>query len=206
MTTLGLHTEKELQLLASGGDQQAFNEIFGRFKLKLYSYLHKITGSHEQAEDIVQEVFIKVWEHRATMGEIENLNAWLFRVAQNKAINSFKKWARDRKLIEELLSYNPSSGVNAMDAADYSVTIKEAEKIIHQGIEHLTPQQKLIYKMSREEGLKHEEIAEQLGLSAGTVKNHMIRALRTLRDYVQKNRGTAAIWTVFVAVVEAFEK
>ena len=162
----------------------------------------RLTGSPEQAEDIVQDVFMKLWNDRAQLAEIENINAWIFTMAQHKAINSFRKVLRQELAIQELLK----STENISSSNEHNLTLKEAENILARAVELLPQQQKLIYQMSREHGLKHEEIARQLNLSPGTVKNHMIRALKTLRSQLEHYRGNAAIVTLLISVIAAFEK
>ena len=84
-------------------------------------------------------------------------------------------------------------------------SLKEAEQILAKAIDQLPQQQKLVYQLSREQGLKHEEIARQLNLSPGTVKNHMIRALKTLREQLEHHRGNAALVGLILSVIAGFE-
>lgn len=161
----------------------------------------RLTGSAEQAEDIVQEVFMKLWDDRARLPEIENINAWIFTMAQHKAFNSFRKIMRQELMILELIRKTENLSENNAN----NLSLKEAEQILAKAIEQLPQQQKLVYQLSREQGLKHEEIARQLNLSPGTVKNHMIRALKTLREQLEHHRGNAALVGLILSVIAGFE-
>ena len=85
------HTEKELLRLAAEGSEAAFTEIFNLYKNKLYSFVLGVTKSEEQSLDFVQDIFMKLWINRASLPAIDNFSSYIFRSAQNQAINSFKR-------------------------------------------------------------------------------------------------------------------
>lgn len=160
-----------------------------------------MTGSADMAEDIVQEVFLKLWQNRQELGAIQQFSAYLFRMAQNQAINAFKRMARETLILAELQqSVHPQP-----DAAD-TLAARQLEETLKKLISQLPPQQQLIYLLSREQGLKHEEIAERLRIAPGTVKNHMIQALRTLRQQLTNYPGASLFLLHFISVATAFEK
>jgi len=201
VTNNELNSEKILLKKAARGDEKAFVQLFHVYKYKLFGYLYKLTGSPEMAEDVVQEVFLRLWKNRHELGEIENLNAYLFRMAQNNAINAFRKAAREIVMLNEM-GREVESAVTATDA----LAMKEVEQIVKRTVESLPAQQRLVYTLSREQGLKHEEIARQLKISPGTVKNHMIQALRTLREELGKYPHASAAMFFFLSIIAAFEK
>lgn len=200
---MSTYSEKDLLQRSGNGDQTAFSEIFRLYKVKLYGYIFRLTGSSEMAEDVVQNIFLKLWKDRHLLPDIDNLSAYIFRMAQNQSINAFKRMARETILIRKLLTgqadFTPST-------PESELAFKEMEKSFRQAIEKLPAQQKKVYLLSREEGLKYEEIAQRLQISPGTVKNHMIQLLRTLREHLENNLHSPAGLYCFLLVIAAFEK
>ena len=181
MNSEPIHTEKELLLLASQGSEPAFTLLFNRYKHKLYSYLLSLTASPEIAEDIIQDTFLKLWKNRSAMEAIDHFGGYLFKTTRNLAINAFKRMSKETIILSKLQSQQHSVNTKADDR----LVVKEAEKLLYQTIQNLPPQQKLIYTLSREQGLKHEDIAQQLHLSSSTVRNHIVQALRTIRKKLE---------------------
>jgi len=197
------YTEKELLQLSTEGDEKAFAEIFHRYKFKLYGFIYRLTQSQEMAEDIVQETFLRLWKNRDQLSNIEHLSSYIFRMAQNQAMTSFKRMAMETMIIRQLLTGEKEF---APSTPESELALKEMEALFRKAIDNLPPQQKKVYLLSREEGLKHEEIAERLQISRGTVKNHMIQLLRTLRSQLEKNLDPPAGIYCFLLVIAAFER
>ena len=177
MITKLLYDENELLELASSGNEQAFATLFHTYKKKLYGYLFRLTESNEITEDIIQEIFLKLWKDKSELVNIVQFDAYLFRMAKNQAINAFKNVARQTMLYAE---YFDTQDIE-VNSTDNMIQFDETQKLLKQIIENLPPQQKLIFKLSREQYLKHDEIAEMLNLSPYTVKNHIIQALNTIK-------------------------
>jgi len=203
MNDVSGYNEKELLQRSMEGDDKAFAEIFHRYKFKLYGYIYRLTQSQEMAEDIVQETFLRLWKNRHQLGNIEHLSSYIFRIAQNQAITGFRRMAMETMIIRQLLTgeeeFSPST-------PESTLALKEMDALFRKAVDNLPPQQKKVYLLSREEGLKHEEIAEILQISRGTVKNHMIQLLRTLRSQLEKNLDPPAGLYCFLLVIAAFER
>lgn len=186
MVTNLLYDEKELLKLASSGNEKAFTYLFHQHKNKLFGYLFRLTNSQEITEDIIQDIFLKLWKDKSDLINIVQFDAYLFRMAKNQAINSFKNIARQTLLYAEYF--------DTLSIEDYStdnlLQFDETQKLLNQIIETLPPQQKLVFKLSREQHLKHDEIAQMLNLSPNTVKNHIIQAINTIK---QKLKYQAAL-------------
>lgn len=177
MATKILYEEKELLIHASNGSEEAFSLIFHTYKNKLYGYLFRITESSEVAEDIVQEIFLKLWKDKSDLANIISFDSYLFRMAKNYAINSFKSRARQALLYVEYLETQTEEDYST----DHKIQFEETQYLLQQIVDTLPPQQKLVYQLSREQYLKHDEIAEMLNISPLTVKNHIIQALNTIK-------------------------
>jgi len=163
--------EHELELL--------FASIFKSYELRLYTLALKLTKSDLYAKDVIQEVFLKLWEHRASIHSIENIEAWLYRLTENKVIDFLRKAAADGRLKETLWSKIP----NNQDVTP-EIEVKEYDHIIQRAIDQLPPQRKLIYYLNREEGLNYQQIANELHISRHTVKNQLSNALKSIRRFL----------------------
>ena len=188
MSILNTHTEKELLQLASQGDEKSFISLFHLHKHKLYTFIIRITESPEITEDIIQDIFLKLWNDRQSLNSIDNLGGYIYRMGQNQAINLFKRMAKETVILAELQKQTTfSSG-----GAEENLALKDIHKRVAEVLELLSPKQKLIYTMSREDGMKYEEIAQRLNISPSTVKNHMIQALRSIRERLSHINPLAA--------------
>lgn len=167
------------------GDEKAFEEVFNMFQRKVYAYILKITGTAEIAEDGLQDIFLKIWQNRSKLTEIENFNAYVHRMAYNYAYSGFRNMAKEALVLAEL---KKNSTVNTIDPENLLLT-KEVKAQIQALVDQLTPQQREVFRLSREGGLKHEEIAKQLGISVLTVKKHMSLALKVLREEIINRYG-----------------
>ena len=188
MSTEFKHSERELLKQVSEGSEKAFGELFNTYRKKLYTNIYKLTESKEIAEDTVHDVFLKIWANRKSLPEVDNFNAYLNRIAHNHAYTGFRRMAKETLILAELRRQQ-----NVAENPAQQLMAKEVRDFIKETIENLTPQQKLVFMMSREEGLKQEEIAERLNISVFTVKKHMVDALRYLREEIGKSYGPYAV-------------
>jgi len=173
--------EAELLLRLQNGDEEAFAVLFYAYKDKLYGFLKNILKSDVIAKDLVQDVFLKIWQNRANASEIENFNAYIYFVAQNQAIDQFRKSSKE--LFSSVEFLNLKEDVLTPDPVNTLIN-KEVREKINEAVNQLPPQQKKIFVLHNEYGFKHHEIAEQLNLSVSTTQNHMREALRSLRAYL----------------------
>jgi RNA polymerase sigma-70 factor (ECF subfamily) len=173
------HPDNESLLLKqiAGGSETAFAELFYTYKDKLYSFLLPMTGA-DAAEDLVQEVFLKIWTKKEDLNSVDNAGAYIFRMAKNKAIDALKRSLHYETILKEEARIEDRNSIDTSEV----LKIKNLKQQIHYAVESLPPQQKKVYLLSREEGLKLEEIASQMGISLATVKNHLVQAMRNLRD------------------------
>lgn len=187
-----LYNEKNLLAEIATGDEAAFRHLYDTYRKRLYSYLLKITESKETAEDAIQEIFLKVWQKKEKLPEIENINAYLHRMAHNFAYQGFTKLAKETLVLEQLKAESRHEVM-----AGHELIAKEVAAYIQSVVDRLTPQQRNVYLLSREEGLKQEEIAERLDISLMAVKKHMVNALQFLREEIGQHYGSQAV-AIFV--------
>ena len=190
-----LHNEKELLQLISEGDESAFATVFDYYRNKIYGVALKLTQSTSVAEEIVEDVFLKIWIRRAALNEIENFGAYLFTVARNETYKILKQIAKNYKIV--LLSENNESLVHN-NAEDYLVN-KELTTLLQKAIDRLPRQQKQVYKLMREEDLKRGEVAELLHLQPETVKFHLAQAMKNIRTYCMLHLNTLIGLTILLS-------
>jgi len=172
--------EKILLLRIADGAEDAFTEIYGLYHEKIYSLSYLLTKSDVVSEEIVQDVFLKVWMEKEALSEVRNFEAWIYVLARNYIYNWLRNNARRQQtetLTDEHVSVEPLG-------AEAIIQRKELEALHHEAIRQLPPQQQQVYRLSREEQLTREAIAGRLGLSPETVKVHMSRATRSVRAYI----------------------
>ena len=172
--------EKELLLRLQNGDEEAFAELFHGFYDKLFGFILGLTHSKVIAEDITQDVFLKIWQNRTNMGDVENINALLFKIAQNKAIDCLRKSAREILTPTHLEFENQNINPQPLDL----LIQDELKTKLSEAIKQLPPQQQKIYTLHKEQGIKQDEIATQLNLSRSTIQSHMKLAMGNIQKYM----------------------
>ena len=168
------------------GDHAAFHELVGRHKKKIYFLAYDITGDHHEAEDISQEVFIKMYRSLKAFRRDAKMSSWLYQITVNASIDSLRKKSSrqatpisefDRLSIQESLA---ASGAYAFDPLR-STESSQIQNHISQALKKISPKERTIFVMRHYNDLKLNEIAEVLGITIGTVKSLLFRAIRKLR-------------------------
>jgi RNA polymerase sigma-70 factor (family 1) len=181
----------ELIIRVVQGDEIAFEQLFRQYKNKLYSFILHLSGSATIAEDVLQDVFLKIWRDRNQLTNIDNFNAYLFRMAQNTAINVLRRQSREALLLNEVQRLAPE-GVQGHEL----LAAREVRTALQQAINNLPPQQRKVYQLGKEQELTYEQIAAALGISTSTVRNHMVQALKSIREYIALHFPTLLIYLV----------
>lgn len=186
MESRQLKNEDELLTRIARGDQRAFTEIFDFYQRYVYDYGRKLTKSEDQAGEIVQDVFLKIWLNREKLDEVKNFGAYLNRVVRNHSLNVIRKLAQDARSATQLKINNPESE----NATDKILDYNESNRILTQAIENLSPQQRIAYTLCHMEGLKYDEAAKKMNVSSRTVQAHMHQALKHIREHFNKHALT----------------
>lgn len=184
------YEEKTLLQLIAQDDEEAFRELFLQFRPRLSAFVYGLSRSSQVAEDIVHDIFLDLWKNRAKLPEIEHLNTYLFRAAQYKAHRQLERKARETIILAELRREAYGDGYTEQQEF---LSLQAVQVFLQQSIARLTPQQRKIFLLSREAGLSHAQIAEQLGIREQTVSNHLSDALRFLRDEMNTFYGPWAL-------------
>lgn len=179
-----------LQSEIASGNEEAFKTLFEKHRGKLYNYLFSIVKSKEIAEEIVIDVFMKMWTGRELMTDIQNMDAFLHKVAYNKALDFLRIASRNaalQKLVKREMEYVKEK------EADHKMLEQECQEIIDQAIRQLSPRRRTIFTLSRVDGLSYDEIAQKLHLSRNTVRNTMAETFRSIRSFLHKNNISSLI-------------
>jgi RNA polymerase sigma-70 factor (ECF subfamily) len=175
-----LNTDRILLQHVANGDKLAFRQLFDLYKLRLFSFVLQMTHSKVDAEEIVQDVFAKLWEIRTDLVQVDYPGKYIYTIARNKTLNHLAKLARDRQLLQQVW-LNVSQADNSTEA---KLQAQESQRLIGEAINRLSLQRQTIFRLSREQGLTHEEIAAHLGLSKSRVKNILVEILKHIKDYL----------------------
>jgi RNA polymerase sigma-70 factor (family 1) len=158
--------------------REAFKLLYNRYNKKIHYFSLRYLGNVEEAEELVQSVFISIWEHRKSLDERMSVKSYIYRSSVNYIYNYLKKKAIRARFIEVELQKDEVLSNQTLD----QVLLHDLEKSINLIIEKLPPQQKKIFRLSRFDGLSHEKIAQQLNLSVRTVENQIHRALSIIKN------------------------
>lgn len=186
-----IKTNTELLLRLRQDDKVAFYYLYERYSKRLYSFVFSFIKQHSDTEEIVQEVFVKIWKKRQTIDAYSSFESFLFTVAYNSTISLFRKREKEKKYLEHLYVLQKESIDSELNDEVQFNDLKEQVSYL---IEGLTPRQKEIYKLSRESGLTYLEIGKELNISAATVKRHMANTLSYLRSNLKNNMFAALLF------------
>jgi RNA polymerase sigma-70 factor (family 1) len=176
---INTNNERELLVRTSVGDEEAFTELFERYRNKIWTVAWKIVDSSDLAEEIVQDVFMKIWIKRQDLPQIKNFDAFLFIVARNHSFTCLKKIARGVVKQEQPENFFPAS----METPENILLEKEFVSVLEEAIKKLPNQQREVWRLVKEEGMSRQEAADALGISVNTLKVHLKRALISVRAY-----------------------
>src|SRR5690606_17019450 len=161
----------------------AFYQLYERYSRRLYGFVLRYIKLESEAEEIVQEVFVIIWESRNKIDVYSSFESYLFTIAYNATISQFRKKASEKKYLEHLRSIQQVE--NAPDLID-EIQFNELNERVHSLLNEITPRQREIFRLSREQGLTHDEIAQKLGISTTTVKKHISNTLSFLKIHLDK--------------------
>jgi RNA polymerase sigma-70 factor (family 1) len=162
------------------GNEKAYRALFDRYFYKLCNYTAKLIPDKNVSEEIVMDVMFAVWQKRDLLNTDLSLSAYLYKSVKNRLIDHLRKQNGQTVSLDHTPVEPPSSFIT-----DSRLLHKELECLYRNSLNRLPPQKKRIFTMSREEGCSYKEIADKLQLSKNTVENHMVAALRLLKDQMR---------------------
>lgn len=162
------------------GDLSVFEVFFEAYKKRVFGVALKMLKSPTEAEDIVQEVFLSIWQSRARLDQINDPEAYLFTITHNAIYTHLKKASRNEQLLNAILYHI------AQNTTEETVAAHEAGKLIREAVQQLSPQQRTAFELRKQEGLSYDQIAERMQISQNTVRNHLSIAVKTVRSHLKK--------------------
>lgn len=196
MHAIEIYDEPTLLLKVASGDEIAFRRLFERYWDNIYGVAFTFTKSPVIAEEMVQDVFVKIWTKREQLPEIKNFNDYLFIIARNHIFSVLRKKIYEEPFADHLKDYF----LEASNLPDQQLLYREAENLVQEAVAQLPPQQHLIYCLSRKDGLNQDEIASKLNISKNTVKSHMSKALQFIRNYLQMHTEITAFAILYCMI------
>lgn len=171
--------DKEYLIRIEDGDSKAFDFIFLKYYAKIKNFIFSLIKKEEDAKDLAQSIFLKVWENRSRLSQIDSFKAYLFQMSKNKVFDYYKQ----NIAFENYLSEQDSKDIR-VDLLEEIIDAEDLNRLIDIVINNMPEQRKRVFTMSRKDGLTNEEIATQLNISRRTVETHISKALADLRKFV----------------------
>lgn len=173
-----LYTEQNLLLQVANGDEYAFQQLFKKYWPQVYGAALHLTRSPEQAKDLAQDIFLKLWDGRSKLCDVKKMDAYLYMMSRNHIIDHLRKKVFQVSNIDFLVNYFQDDAVLEQDKLEY----QELENAMHTAINALPRKVQDVFKLSRFEGLTHEQIAAKLNISVVSSKTYIVRALQYIRS------------------------
>lgn len=177
------NNEEELLRQLRIGNKAAFTELYNLHSQSLYLNLLKLVKVEALAEEILQEIFLTLWEKREVINIEYSLKFYLFRIGENKVHDFFRKLKRDRKLHEHIREVSTSEYA----ILDNEILHDQESALLNKAIEMLSPQRKQVFRLCKLEGKSYQEVSRLLGISTSTVNDYIVKATRFIRDYILSN-------------------
>lgn len=177
-------SDVELLALLTKDSEPAFEVLYIRYKEKLLTFCRFLLKSPTLSQDVVQEVFLKIWINRKDLHIRHSFSHYIYTIAKNRCLNELRS-ANRVELFEDIRLFKEEAGET--DSGDTQLILKEYRILLQAAIAQLPDQKRKIYLMSRAEGLSHKEIAERLKLSPHTVQSHISDSIHSISDYFLSN-------------------
>ena len=171
------HVLKEL----AKGNQQALETLFDYFYPRLYSFSQSFLKIEDGIDDILQEVFLKIWNNRENIKTSDTFNSYIFTITRNLLLNELRSRLNDQKKRESIFQLSVAGEYLSFEKVEYEELKEKLETII----DELPENQRIIFKLSRNEGLSHKEIAEKLSISTKTVEYHITQSINIIKSRLE---------------------
>ncbi|HEV8083965.1 MAG TPA: sigma-70 family RNA polymerase sigma factor [Chitinophagaceae bacterium] len=189
-----LYDEKTLLSLLKKGDKRAFAALYKLYSKPLYINMLRMVKSEIFADELLQDIFVAVWEKRNSLDIKKSFGAYILRVGKNKVFDFFRKAKRESKVLEEIKwiasQYYEESDGN--DLTEYNADLLE------KAIESLPPQRRHIFKLCKLQGRSYIEVSKELNISTSTINDHLVKAARSIKEFIATNSQLTFCGIVFL--------
>jgi RNA polymerase sigma-70 factor (family 1) len=188
------HDERELLSLLKQGNEQAFEKIYDSYSSRLFGNVFKMVKSETTTQEILQDVFIKIWLNRASIDLDKSFRSYLFRIAENQVYDFFRKASRDKKIQAQLFA----AATEEYEHIETIIHRKENALLLQKAIESLSPQRQQIFRLIKLDNKSYEEVSRQLGISVSTISDHIVKANKAIREFIFIHNDMAIILFCFL--------
>lgn len=184
--------DKALFANIAGGNEEVFATMVHELYKKFFPFTVSLIKSDTDADDILQEVFLKIWLRRSTLTTIENPSGWIYTVIANTASNHLRSKIRRELKMNAFIGQSDTA-----EEIESEIDVKFTQSLIDQAVNLLPPKRKLVYLLSKKDGLSRKEIADKLHISENTVRNQLVEALQFIREYLNY-KGDLTLPTILI--------
>ncbi|ERJ59054.1 RNA polymerase sigma factor [Sphingobacterium paucimobilis] len=190
----------ELLQRLKAGDHAAFEDLYNQHSKKLYWKLQQMVKDPEEADELLQNLFVKVWEKREQIVVQQTFEGYLYRVAQHMAIDYFRKLERQNRMQEEVLR----TGITIDEDTEAQLFAKETQQLLDEAVANLPEQRRRTFILCKFEGKSHQEAAEIMNISPNTVHNHLVKAVYAVRQHLLKSGRDITVLALLIALSQPF--
>ena len=183
-------TEKAYLHALKKNDVKAFDQLFAEYGKRLYHFAYGYLKSKEEAEEVVQEVFMKIWRNRKRLNPELSFKAYLFKIAYHHILELFEQITKKQSYRHDIINETVQFTDDTNERLNYQILLEKVETLI----EKLPPRQKEILLKRKKEGIPVKDIASQLGISPKTVENHLTEALKNIKKGLGKEEMSAMLF------------
>jgi RNA polymerase sigma-70 factor (family 1) len=192
------NSEKAFLQQMIAGDERGFAGIYEIYNRLVYNFIIKYVSSVPMAEDLTQEVFMKLWESRSNLTEVKSFRAYLFTTARNHTLNNLKVVFRSEAAIGEVIA----GFVKLRNATEEDILHKDYISFLRKTLDELPARSREIFKLCREEEKTYDEVAKSLNISRNAVKNHMVHSMKVLGSSIKNEFGISL--SLIIAILYSF--
>lgn len=193
-----VNDEKELLKQLREGSAQALDYFYHQYSLTIYRKLLKMVRVEIIAEELLQDVFVRIWEKRYQIDLDGSFRSYLFIIAQNLVYDMYRKIAREERLQEVIKEANSEMYMHVEEG----VFVKETSEILNKAINNLPSQQKLVFTLCKLEGKSYEDASATLGISTATINSHIVKATKSIKGYMFREQNAAFLLTISLMLPE----
>jgi RNA polymerase sigma-70 factor (family 1) len=188
-------SEKELVASLKDGSKLAFETLYNQYKKRLAGSLFKLLKSEDLTLEILQDLFLRIWDNRAQLDPEKSFKSYLFKVSGNMVIDYYRHAARDKVMRDKMIQ----ASTEVYTHIEEQLFRKENAELLHQAIDLMPPQRKRIYTLCKLEGKSYKEIEQILGINAKTINSHLFQANRFLKQHFMSESGKG--WVLLVGMI-----
>ncbi|HEY9195893.1 MAG TPA: sigma-70 family RNA polymerase sigma factor [Mucilaginibacter sp.] len=188
--------DNELVIALQNDDVKAFDRLYFKYRSGIYKNILKLLKDPEESKNVMQDVFVCLWEKRMTVNSSKPVSGWLFTVSYNKSITRIRQTLKESLLFKEIES-------ELQHADDNIVVLKEARlRLLDEAFFNLSPQKRKVFELCKLQGKSCEETASELNISKYTVKEYLAAAVKNVKDYVERHPIDQVL---YIYLIVAFE-